>query len=112
MVLVIPWLFKFTAKPTAVGMALWPFIIVRDKKFAKRKKLLFHEKIHLRQQLELLIIPFYLWYVLEYFYHLIRLKDGELAYYAISFEKEAYSNDHNFAYLQNRKCWSFLKYFN
>jgi hypothetical protein len=25
-----------------------------------------HEKIHLRQQLELLVLPFYVWYIIEF----------------------------------------------
>lgn len=51
-----------------------------------------HEKIHIYQQLELLIIFFYLWYVVEYYYWYIKLKDKNLAY-NICFEREAYAQD-------------------
>jgi hypothetical protein len=55
------------------------------------KILINHEKIHLRQQVELLVIFFYLWYVIEYYYWYFRLNDSFLAYKYISFEREAYA---------------------
>jgi len=73
-------------------------------------KLINHEKIHLRQQLELLILPFYIWYITEYLIGLIKYRDIKKAYYAISFEREAYDNDYNLNYLQTRSFWRFLKY--
>ena len=41
-----------------VGLSLWPFIILRDPQLKKDQVLVNHERIHLRQQLELFIIPF------------------------------------------------------
>jgi len=73
-------------------------------------KLINHEKIHLRQQLELLILPFYIWYITEYLIGLIKYRDTKKAYYAISFEREAYANEYNLNYLQTRSFWRFLKY--
>ena len=52
------------------GMALWPFILVQRGNPSAR--LLNHERIHHRQQLEMLLLPFYVWYVLEYAYHRLR----------------------------------------
>ena len=46
------------------GMALFPFILVRRPN--PSLTLLNHERIHLRQQAELGVLPFYVWYVLEY----------------------------------------------
>lgn len=74
--------------------------------------LLNHERIHLRQQAELLILPFYIWYVLEYFIRLVRYKDKKRAYRNISFEREAYANEANPDYSKNRKFWAFLKFLN
>lgn len=87
------------------AMALYPLIVVRDKTECTTE-LLQHEQIHLRQQLELLVIPFYLIYVLEYMWHLIILQDRKRAYHSISFEKEAYRFDREKGYLQNRKAYA------
>ncbi len=92
------------------AITLFPFIILRQKRDLGNAVLLNHEKIHLRQQLELLILFFYLWYGLEYYYHLFRLRDRFLAYRAISFEREAYAMEHDLQYLENRRFWNFRKY--
>lgn len=97
--------FKF-----ARAMALFPIILIRDEDLRFDKCLVNHEKIHLRQQLELLIVFFYIWYGLEYLYKRIQYKTHRNAYYNISFEKEAYANEENLDYLKNRKFYSFLKY--
>ena len=89
------------------AMTLFPFVIFRGK---LPEWLRNHERIHLRQQLELLILPFYVWYLLEFTVHLLRYRNRLKAYRAISFEKEAYSNHHDTAYLQKRKFWGFLRY--
>ena len=90
------------------GITLFPFIIVRPKK--PNMILLNHERIHIRQQLELLIIPFYIWYLAEWFYHYAKCRQGWKAYRSISFEREAYDNEEDFEYLKKRKLWSFWKY--
>jgi hypothetical protein len=90
------------------GMALFPFVLVRAKN--PSKMLLNHEYIHLRQQIELLIIPFYILYFLAYSINLLKYKNHHKAYMNIYFEKEAYQNDEDHNYLKNRKLWNFLKY--
>ena len=94
------------------GITLFPFILLRDKADKSNPILLNHEKIHLRQQLELLIIFFYLWYVLEYFYWYLKLKNSFMAYRYISFEREAYAKECDLNYLQTRKLWGFWRYIN
>ena len=69
-----------------------------------------HEKIHTRQMLELLIIPFYLLYVLEWLIRLLQNKNYYKAYTNISFEREAYFNQNNLNYLKKRKPFSFVNY--
>ena len=67
-----------------------------------------HEKIHWKQQLEMLVIFFYIWYILEW---LIKyFKYGKYAYYKISFEQEAYTYDDNLNYLKNRKIFTWMKF--
>lgn len=92
------------------GITLFPFILLRSPKDKLNKRLINHEKIHLRQQLELLVIFFYLWYVIEYYYWFFKLKDSYKAYLRISFEREAYANEHDFNYLSKRKWFNFVNY--
>jgi hypothetical protein len=92
------------------AMAVYPFVLVRDSRLKLHQHLLNHERIHLRQQAELLILPFYLWYFVEYMIRLILYRNHQMAYRNISFEREAYSNETNPNYLDNRRFWSFLKY--
>lgn len=62
-----------------------------------------HEAIHTTQMKELLYVPFYLLYVLEWLWYLIRLRDTRAAYRAISFEREAYAHEGEADYLKTRK---------
>ncbi len=71
-----------------------------------------HEYIHTQQQREMLIIFFYLWYVIEYLMRLIRMRDSIKAYRNISFEREAYANEHNFNYKIQRRHFAWFKYMN
>ena len=93
-----------------VGVALWPFIVVKNEGLKRDTTFINHERIHLRQQGELLVIPFYFVYLLEYLIRIIQYKNLEIAYRNISFEREAYSNESNLQYLKKRTFWSFLKY--
>ena len=101
---------RFLQKTRINGITIFPFIFLRESAFKKNKILINHEKIHIRQQLELLIIFFYLWYVVEYYYWYFKLKNKHLAYRNISFEREAYAMEEDLNYLETRKIWSFWKY--
>jgi len=91
-------------------MTIYPFIFLKDKSLISNSILINHERIHLKQQIELLWIFFFVWYVIEFLWHLIRLRNWNKAYHSISFEKEAYQNEDNLYYLEDRKFWMFLKY--
>lgn len=91
-------------------MAVYPFILLKDRYQKADKTLINHERIHLKQQIELLILPFYLLYLFNYLINLIRYKNHYLAYFNIVFEKEAYACEQNLDYLQHRKLFSWLKY--
>ncbi len=92
------------------AVALFPFIVVRNKALKNNLKLIQHEKIHFRQQLEMLLILFYLWYAIEFLWNWIRYGNATIAYYKIKFEREAYTEEANFNYLKHRKFWAFLNY--
>lgn len=68
-----------------------------------------HEAIHTAQMKELLYVPFYLLYVLEWLWRLIRLRDMKAAYRAVSFEKEAYVHEGEADYLKTRKKFNQYK---
>jgi hypothetical protein len=92
------------------GLAIFPFIFVRYRTDKQNIVLVDHERIHLRQQVEMLVIPFFIWYLIEFIIRLIQNKKWSLAYRNISFEREAYANEKKLDYLKNRDFWSFLKY--
>jgi hypothetical protein len=88
------------------GITLFPVIILKDKHLKLDRRIMNHEKIHIRQQLELLILPFYLLYLFEFAVGLIKYKNRRTAYMNISFEQEAYKYDSDFSYLSKRKVWA------
>ena len=82
------------------AITLWPFIFVR-KNCSFNEIDLNHENIHGKQQLELLVIFFYIIYVIEWIFK---------GYRKISFEIEAYKNEENLDYLKNREFFAWLNY--
>jgi hypothetical protein len=92
------------------GMAIFPFILVSNTAAVNDQTLIYHEKIHLRQQAELLIIPFYILYLLNYLINLTVCRKHKQAYLNIAFEREAYQNEANSTYLKNRKWFSWYRY--
>lgn len=92
------------------GIALFPFIFMEKKEFKKDLTFINHEKIHLRQQAELLVIFFLIIYALEFIYYLLKYKKALQAYRSVSFEREAYEHETNYNYLKTRKWLSFIKY--
>lgn len=75
------------------------------------KYILNHERIHSRQMLELLVVPFYILYVLEWCIKCIKYRNSYQSYSNISFEREAYQNQKNLDYLKKRKPFQFFLYF-
>ncbi len=70
-------------------------------------ELMNHERIHTAQQREMLFVFFYLFYVVEW---LVRLPMRGNAYRNISFEREAYANQRNAAYLSSRPLFAWRRY--
>lgn len=104
-----PWL--IVVKGLSVNaMALFPFILLKNETQKQDAVLINHEKIHHRQQLELLILPFYLLYALNYLFNLFKYKNHYLAYFNISFEKEAYHFETDLTYLTHRKWYKWTSF--
>ncbi len=91
-------------------MTLWPFIVLKHHGQKEDVVFLNHEQIHLRQQAELLVVFFYLFYGLEFLLRLIQYQDRHKAYRNISFEREAYHFENDLEYLKNRKTYGFFKF--
>ena len=74
------------------------------------KYIINHERIHTAQQKELLFIPFYIIYVIEWLVRLAQYRNWRDAYINISFEREAYRNGNNLHYLSCRKRYAWTSY--
>lgn len=100
---------KFLVPKGYRGLTVFPFVFVRER--LDDTVLLNHERIHFRQQLELLVLPFFVWYALDFLVQWIRHRDKNIAYRNIIFEREAYAKEKDFDYLKSRPFWGFLKFF-
>ena len=93
------------------ALTLWPFIFVRkDEEKYYTDVVDRHEHIHGEQQKEMLIVFFLLLYGVEWLVKWAYYRNSMTAYKNISFEREAYANQNNVAYLNERKPYAFLKY--
>jgi hypothetical protein len=101
---------KYLVPKGFTGLTAYPFVFIKNQRDKTNTFFLNHERIHLRQQLELLILPFFIWYTLEYLIRLMQYRKKKQAYRNISFEREAYINETDLDYLENRKTFSFFKY--
>ncbi len=91
------------------AITLYPFIFVRDAKIRNNDYVINHEKIHIQQQKELLVVFFYLIYGLDYLIKLIRYRDKRKAYKSTIFEREAYDNGYDLKYLKKRKWFAYWR---
>lgn len=89
------------------GITLAPFGIYIKEKYLTNTRMINHESIHWKQQMEMLIIFFYLWYFIEWIIKIFTNFGN--AYKSLSFEREAYDNDDNLNYLNERKHFAWMK---
>jgi hypothetical protein len=101
-----PWFSKVMKDYSAI--TLYPFGIFIQPKYIKDKTTIRHETTHWLQQKEMLGVFFYLWYVIEWLFKLIKYQGD--SYYNISFEREAYKWESLNTYNQTRKKYAWLKY--
>lgn len=101
---------RFVLGGNVLAITLCPFgIYFRDTEIMNNKEILNHESIHWKQQLEMLIIFFYIWYIIEWFIRIF-INGKLMAYRLISFEQESYDNAKNMSYINTRKHFSWFKY--
>ena len=82
------------------AITLFPFIIIKDE---GNDYVINHEKIHIEQQKELWVIGFYLLYVYYWLKGKFKKQSNGDAYMNIPFEREAYTKQYDFNYLENRE---------
>ena len=93
------------------AITIWPLIFVRnDNEKYYTDVVERHEYIHGEQQKEMLIVFFLLWYGIEWLIKLCYYRNRMTAYKNISFEREAYKNQNDLAYLDIRKHYAWTKY--
>ncbi len=97
----LSWFFPVAA------ITLWPFIFVREG-YERVDRIIQHETIHWHQAAELLVLPFYLIYLLNWLFNLLRYRNTDMAYYEILAEKEAYRFQDVPGYLDRRVRWAWL----
>jgi hypothetical protein len=101
-----PWFSKVMKDYSAI--TLYPFGIYIQPKHIKDEVTIRHETTHWLQQKEMLCIPFYLWYGIEWLIKLFKYKGD--SYYNISFEREAYKWESLNTYNQTRNKYAWFKY--
>lgn len=100
---------KCKLMPKDICLNLFGTFWVRDPSWVD-KYVINHERIHTAQERELLFIPFYIIYLLEWLVRCIQYRNSDKAYYNISFEREAYTHGNDLTYLKNRKLYSWVKF--
>ncbi len=98
------WLSKL-APIEIYAITLGPIVISTGEMSEQTKR---HETIHYQQYLETGFVGFLLIYLWDYLLGYARHKDGALAYRSLRAEIEAYENDKDEKYLENRPRWKWL----
>lgn len=102
----------FIPFPGFVAINLFGVLFVRKEHAWRLKPNVYnHEAIHTEQMKEMFWIFFYLWYLAEWLIRVLFTKDffSKQAYYHISFEREALTNENDMDYIANRKHYAWLK---
>jgi predicted membrane protein len=100
------WLSKFA--PIEINAISFFFFVFGRKELSETSRR--HETIHFQQQLELLFVFQWLLYAIFHVVGYIKYRNGREAYYYNLFELEAYANEHDQHYLENRKRYCWIKY--
>jgi len=88
---------------------LFGIVFVRKDKGRMSTVDMNHEYIHTLQQREMLYVPFYIWYLVEWGIGLIRYRNSSKAYRSIRFEREAYAHQSDLLYKDHRRLYSWLR---
>ena len=84
------------------AMAVFPFVLVRKDWWDGASEA---ERIHCWQQVETLLVLFWLLYGVFYVVNLIRYRNHKEAYRNVAFEREAYGHQDDEGYAKNKPFW-------
>lgn len=96
--------------PPGICINLLGFMFTRNDDWID-DKVVNHELIHTAQMKELLVVPFYIFYLIEWFIKFFIYFNWNKAYRNISFEREAYTHGDNLDYLSHRRHFAWLRFF-
>ena len=109
-----PWVFENSKIPAWLSkispIEIWAlsfacFVFCRGEMTKTTRR---HEIIHYHQQIELLFVGQWLLYGLFWIVGLIKYRDGAVAYRENPFEREAYTNEKKYTYLEKRPLWNWV----
>lgn len=111
MIIVQNRLSSFLLGRTYAAMCFLPFLFVnRGIDIREIPESLNHERIHARQQIEMVWLFFFIWYCAEYLVRLLIYRSHRMAYLNLSHEREAYDNASDPDYLIHRRPYAWVKY--
>ena len=90
------------------AITIGPFVITKPNTVLNIIDLQ-HEDIHWAQEKEMLILPFFIWYVIEFLIRLVIYRNWDKAYKNILFEQEAYAHQEDPDYIKTRKLYAWIK---
>lgn len=91
------------------GLSFFVFIWI-SRLTEDEVRLIRHEKIHFHQQIEMLFIFHWLFYVFFYLVSRVRGHSHYAAYRFNPFELEAFTHDFDAAYLQRRRPYAWIRF--
>ena len=100
-------------------MNLFGTLFTRKTSLSMKRSTLNHESIHTEQYKDLLYVFFLILYGIEWLIKIpfswfykqpANYRVTKVAYRSISLEQEAYYNQYDFNYLENRKRYNWIKY--
>ena len=103
----VPVSLSYVAPINIGALSFFIFVWSRGEMSERTKR---HETIHYKQQVEMLFV--FQWILYGLFYVIGRFTKGswKAAYYGNPFEVEAYANDLDPDYLEERKFWAWVKH--
>jgi hypothetical protein len=102
----IPVLLSYVSPIDIGAITIGPLVFSRGEMTEQTKT---HETIHWQQYIETGILGFIFLYYLYYLIGYLKYKDGQIAYFQIPFEQEAYEHDKNMYYPVTRKRYAWRK---
>ena len=99
---------KYIPFGSFVAINLCGLVFAKSKYGKLTERVRNHERIHSLQQREMLVIPFFVLYCIEWLVWLAVYRNWKKAYRNISFEREAYAKERDLNYCSKRKPFAWL----